>query len=46
MLLNFKYNATEGNLIYKYTRFNTKIIKFRHEYKYKCHICNLIFPAI
>ena len=32
---NFKNNVTERNLIYKYTRFNTKTIKFRHRYKLK-----------
>ena len=35
MLLNFKNNLTECNLIYKFTtRFNTKTIKFRHKYKW------------
>ena len=33
MLLNFKNIVTERNLIYKYTRFNTKTKKFRHKYK-------------
>ena len=33
MLLNFKDNFTERNLVYKFTRFNTKKIKFRHKYK-------------
>ena len=34
MLLSFKNNLTERNLIYKFTtRFNTKTIKFWHKYK-------------
>ena len=33
MLLNFKNNLIQRNLIYKFTRFNTKTIKFRHKYK-------------
>ena len=32
-LLNSKNNVTEHNLIYKYTRFNIKTIKFWHMYK-------------
>ena len=42
--MNFKNNVSERNLIYKYTRFNTKTIKFRGINK--CQIWNLIFPAI
>ena len=29
MLLNFKNNVTECNLIYKYIKLNTKILKFQ-----------------
>ena len=29
MSLNLKNNVTEFNFIYKYTKFNTKIIKFK-----------------
>ena len=29
MLLNFKNNVTECYLIYKYIKFNTKILKFQ-----------------
>ena len=32
--MNFENNVTERNLIYKYIRFNIKITKFRHNYKY------------
>ena len=30
---DFKKNVTEDILIYKYTRFNTKTIKFQYKYK-------------
>ena len=33
MLLNFKNNVTECNLIYKYIKFNTKILKFQIKFK-------------
>ena len=35
MLLNFKNNVTECNLIYKYIKLNTKILKFQMYYNLK-----------
>ena len=41
MLLNFKNNVMECNLVYKYIKFNTKILKFQMQQKFKGFVFTL-----